>query len=63
MGFNGDQLQGWQTESIIIMKRIELVYCYKTSSIKDPVLPIKHCGHFCDVENSEAFVSSQNSTL
>ena len=37
--------------------------------IKDPVLPIKHCtlqspgGHFCDVENSEAFVFGQNSTL
>ena len=39
------------------------------SRLKDPVLPIKHCtlqspgGHFCDVENSEAFVFGQNSTL
>ena len=38
-------------------------------TLKDPVLPIKHCtlqspgGHFCDVENSEAFVFGQNSTL
>ena len=36
---------------------------------KDPVLPIEHCklrslgGHFCDVENSEAFVCGQNRTL
>ena len=34
--------------------------------LKDPVLPIEHCrlqslgGHFCDVENSEAFVCGQN---
>ena len=39
------------------------------SSIKDPVLPIVHCtlrslgGHFCDAENSEAFVCGENRTL
>ena len=38
--------------------------------LKDPVLPIEHCtlqspgGHyFCDVENSDAFVCGQNSSL
>ena len=37
--------------------------------LKDPVLPIVHCtlpslgGHFCDVENSEAFVCGENRTL
>ena len=37
--------------------------------LKDPVLPIEHCkkrslgSHFCDVENSEAFVCGQNITL
>ena len=37
--------------------------------VKDPVLPIKHCtlrspgGHFCDAENSEAFVCGQNRTI
>ena len=40
-----------------------------TNFIKDPVLPIEHCtlrclgGHFCDVENSEAFVCGHNRTL
>ena len=35
-------------------------------NVKDPLLPIKHCrlrslgGHFCDVENCEAFVCRQN---
>ena len=39
------------------------------SKFKDPVLPIEHCtlrclgGHFCDVENSEAFVCGHNRTL
>ena len=37
--------------------------------VKDPVLPIVHCtlrflgSHFCDVENSEAFVCGENRTL
>ena len=36
---------------------------------EDPVLPIEHCtlrsfgDHFCDAENSEAFVGGQNITL
>ena len=43
--------------------------CCVEISLKDPVLPIEHCtlrslgGHFCDVENSEAFVCGQNRTL
>ena len=46
-----------------------LAHCMVIPSIKDPVLPIEHCtlrslgGHFCDVENSEAFVCGQNRTL
>ena len=41
----------------------------KTREFKDPALPIEQCtlrflgGHFCDVENSEAFVCGQNRTL
>ena len=36
---------------------------------KDPVLPFVHCtlgslgDHFCDAENSEAFVCGENRTL
>ena len=41
----------------------------KKIKLKDPVLPLVHCtlrslgSHFCDVENSEAFVCGKNRTL
>ena len=55
----------------------DIIYATRKSSgldqavgvLKDPVLPIVHCtlrslgGHFCDVENSEAFVCDENRTL
>ena len=47
------------TGSVDILKR----------RLKDPVSLIEHCtlqslgGHFCDVENSEAFVFGQNRAL
>ena len=45
------------------------IFHWEEITFKDPVLPIRHCmlrslgGHFCDVENSEAFVCGQNRTL
>ena len=47
---------------------ISLVTVGDLFQLKDPVLPIEHCtlrslgSHFCDVENSEAFVYGENRT-
>ena len=67
---NNTTLAG-EKEERIQRNKSDLLVSKKVNSgyFKDPVLPIEHCklrslgGHFCDVENSEAFVCGQNRTL
>ena len=65
---NENQFVGMPCNLFLLSRHFAERYC-NSINIKDPVSPIKHCtlrspgGHFCDAENSEAFVCGQNRTI